>query len=55
VGVVEVYEAITTKRPYQHPITVDDAIALLHRQVERNWLRQDVVEALASVVQKRTA
>jgi putative two-component system response regulator len=50
VGAVEVYEAVTTRRPYQQPMTPGDALVLLHRHADRNWLSPDVVEALAKVI-----
>jgi len=45
VGVVDVYEALTTERPYQRAHSVDEAITELRRQVDRGWLRRDFVEA----------
>jgi putative two-component system response regulator len=50
VGVVDVYEALTTRAPYQNAHSVDEAIDVLHAQVGRGWRRRDVVAALASIV-----
>jgi putative two-component system response regulator len=44
VGVVDVYEALTTERPYQSEHSVDEAFVVLRRQVEQGWLRRDFVE-----------
>lgn len=50
VAVVEVYEAITTPRPYQRPMQPSDAVALLVRHAERGWLSADVVAAMDRVI-----
>jgi putative two-component system response regulator len=50
VGVVEMYEALTTTRPYQERFKPADALVLLHRHADRGWLSPEVVEALARVV-----
>jgi putative two-component system response regulator len=53
VGVVEIYEALTTTRPYQERFTPSDALVLLGRHADRGWLSQDVVDALVQVVRTR--
>lgn len=50
VGVVEVYEAVTTSRPHQQALEPEDALALLHRHAERGWLCHKIVDALAKVI-----
>jgi putative two-component system response regulator len=50
VGVVEMYDALTTSRPYQARFTPGDAIVLLRRHADRGWLSSQVVEAMARVV-----
>jgi putative two-component system response regulator len=50
-GIVDVYEAVTTQAPYQMAQGPDDAISLLRNQVERGWRRKDLVEAFAWLVQ----
>jgi putative two-component system response regulator len=50
VGVVEVFEAVTTGRPYQQPLSGSDALMLLRRQADRGWLAPVIVDALESVV-----
>ena len=49
-GIVDVYEAVTTSAPYQDAQSVDQAIAVLRNQVERGWRRKDLVEAFAWIV-----
>ncbi len=45
IGVVDVYEALTTDRPYQRALSIDEAIGVLRRQMDQGWLRRDFVEA----------
>lgn len=51
VGLVDVYDAVTTRRPYQGPHTPQEAIAILRAQAERGWRRPDLVEAFAGLVE----
>ena len=38
-GIVDVYDAITTTRPYKAAGTADDAYAELQQEVRRGWRR----------------
>jgi putative two-component system response regulator len=49
VGVVDAYEAITTRRPYQAALSSNDAIAVLRTHVERGYRQQDIVETFAAL------
>ena len=51
VGVVEMYEALTTSRPYQGSCKPADALVLLKRHADRGWLSSRVVNAMSRVVQ----
>ena len=51
IGLVDVYDAVTTRRPYQGPHTPQEAIAILRAQAERGWRRPDLVEAFAGLVE----
>ena len=51
IGLVDVYDAVTTRRPYQGPYTPQEAIAILRAQAERGWRRPDLVEAFAGLVE----
>jgi putative two-component system response regulator len=51
VGVVEMFEALTTVRPYQQRFEADDALTLLRRHADRGWLALPIVDAMASVVE----
>ena len=44
-GIVDVYDAITTTRPYKAAATAEQAFAELRDEVARGWRRRDLVEA----------
>jgi putative two-component system response regulator len=50
ISVVDVFEALTSRRPYQSPKRASEAIVILRHHAERGWRRHDLVEALAQVV-----
>ena len=50
-GVVDVYDAITSQRPYQGPQSNEQAIDILRGQVLRGWRRRDLVEEFAGLVE----
>jgi putative two-component system response regulator len=54
IGVVDVYEALTTPRPYQDAQSSLDAIQVLRDEVTRGWRSRDIVEAFADVVTSST-
>ena len=50
-GLVDVYDAITTRRPYQGPHTAQEAIDILRGQVMRGWRRAHLVNVFADLVE----
>ena len=50
IGLVDVYDAVTTRRPYQGPHTAQEAIDILRGQAVRGWRRPDLVDAFAALV-----
>jgi putative two-component system response regulator len=52
VGIVDVFEAITTGRSYTAPRSSAEAVRTLRTEVELGWRRRDLVETFAGVVQK---
>lgn len=51
IGLVDVYDAVTTRRPYQGPHTAQEAIDILRGQVVRGWRRPDLVDRFAELVE----
>jgi putative two-component system response regulator len=47
-SVVDVYDALTTRRSYKEPFPPERALAMLRDDVRRGWWDKDVVEALAA-------
>jgi len=48
-GVVDVYDALTTDRPYRPALTAADACAALEEEADRGWRRADLVEAFTTL------
>jgi putative two-component system response regulator len=53
IGIVDVYDAMTTNRPYRDARSSEDALAELAREVQRGWRRADLVEAF-TVARRRS-
>lgn len=53
IGVVDVYDAITSQRPYQGVRPATDAIDLLRAEVQRGWRDPEIVEAFVALVENR--
>jgi putative two-component system response regulator len=51
IGVVDLYDAVTTERPYQGAHSTEQAIDILRGQVVRGWRRPDLVETFAGLVE----
>ena len=51
VGVVDVYDAVTTRRPYQDAHNAQEAIDILRGQAMRGWRRPDLVDTFAALVE----
>jgi len=52
-GVVDVFDALTTSRPYKPALSVDDACAVLRDEVRRHWRRADLVETFIDLLGER--
>lgn len=48
-SVVDVYDALTTERPYKPALSSDQAFHELRAEARRGWKFGDIVEAFASV------
>jgi cyclic di-GMP phosphodiesterase len=49
-GVVDVFDALTTERPYKPAFTVDEAFEEMDLEVGRGWRSRELVDALRRVV-----
>jgi cyclic di-GMP phosphodiesterase len=50
VGLVDVFEAMTSPRPYQRTVSPQEALAVLRDEVKKEWRRDDLVEAFTRIV-----
>lgn len=48
-GIVDVYDAITTTRPYKSAATSEQAYAELRQEVKQGWRRKDLVDAFIAL------
>ena len=51
IGIVDVYDALTTNRPYRAAVSSEEAFAALAEEVRRGWRRADLVEAFTAARQ----
>jgi len=51
IGIVDVFDAVTTQRPYQRAKPTDEAIEVLRQQVRKGWRASDLVERFATIVE----
>lgn len=50
VGLVDVFEALTSPRPYQEPHSSEGALVILERQVKQGWHRRDLFDEFAFII-----
>jgi len=48
IGIVDVFDALTTGRSYREAMSAEDAFQALSREVTRGWRRRDLVEAFVA-------
>jgi putative two-component system response regulator len=51
IGIVDVYDAITTKRPYQRAQSIGHALEVLRQEADRGWRRRDLVNEFVTLVE----
>jgi putative two-component system response regulator len=49
-GIVDLYDAVTTRRPYQDAKPSEMAFGILRTQADRGWRRHDLVEEFTSMM-----
>lgn len=52
IGIVDVFDAITTQRAYQHVQPMERAIEVLRDQVRRGWRRDDITESFVALIER---
>ena len=50
VGIVDVFDALTTERPYRTPVTVENAFQILQDEAARGWRDRALVDAFVGSV-----
>jgi putative two-component system response regulator len=48
-GIVDVYDALTTHRPYRRAMSAADACATLEQEADRGWRRADLVQEFTAL------
>jgi putative two-component system response regulator len=48
IGIVDVYDAMTTTRPYRAARSSEEALSALAQEVDRGWRRADLVEVFSA-------
>ena len=54
VGFVDVFVAMTSPRPYQRTVSPKEALAVLDRQTQKGWHRQDLFDQFLHVIDGRS-
>ena len=54
IGLVDAYDALTTRRAYQHEQTHDGAFEVLRDHVRLGWRRADLTESFIALIQRGT-
>jgi putative two-component system response regulator len=52
IGIVDVYDAVTTARPYKPALTHEAAFEVLSAEADRGWYSRDLVDAFISVARR---
>ncbi len=53
IGIVDVYDALTSERPYHHALSPEAACTELRLEVERGWRQGSLVEAFVHTLRQR--
>ena len=54
VGVVDVFDALTTERPYRQPLARDEAFEVLTDEAAKGWRDRALVDAFIGVVSEQS-
>ena len=50
--IVDVYDALTTRRPYREALKPETAFELLMQEAAKGWRRRDLVDAFIDLCQR---
>src|SRR5262249_2741945 len=50
-SIVDVYDALTTSRPYKHALTVSKALGIMEDEVEKGWWDAALFREFAALIQ----
>ena len=50
ISVVDLYDAVTSRRPYQPVQSANDAFRLLREEVQRGWRQRQIVDAFEGII-----
>jgi putative two-component system response regulator len=53
IGIVDVFDALTTERPYKGAMIVSDALRELEREAARGWHREELVRLFSKMVRQQ--
>jgi cyclic di-GMP phosphodiesterase len=51
-SVVDIYDALATKRPYKEPLPPEKCLAILREEAAKGWWDRDVIETLATLLSR---
>jgi putative two-component system response regulator len=52
---VDVYDALTTERPYKHAFSITDALQTMKQEVARGWWDPNIFDQFERLVRTGTA
>ena len=50
--IVDVYDALTTERPYKPAYSMDKALAIMREEVQKNWWDPRIFDAFSDLVRR---
>ena len=53
--IVDVYDALTTERPYKKAFSITDALQTMKQEVEKGWWDSHIFDLFESLIRKGTA
>jgi putative two-component system response regulator len=54
ISIVDIFDALTTLRPYRHTLTMEEAVSQLEEEVRQGWLNGELVTEFRAMLQEGT-